>query len=446
MTEPIDVAIIGAGAAGIAAGRRLMAAGLSILLIEASERIGGRAWTLNHDGMPLDLGCGWLHSGDRNPWSELAPSLGFTVDRTPPPWGHQFRGLRFPQQEQREAQAAYAAFEARLRSIAPETDRAADLLESGNLWNGYLEAMSGYINGAELEQLSVRDYLAYADADTGVNWRIVQGYGALVAAAAEGLPIRLDTPVTAIDADARHLKILAASGTIEAHTAIVTLPTDVLASGALRLPAPAHDRIDAAGTLPLGLADKIVFALDRIDGFEPDTQVLGRPGQARTGSYHLRPFGRPLIEGFFGGATARELEQGGEQAMATLALDELAGLFGAGIRRRLKPIAQSRWGRQPFVRGSYSHALPGHAAARIVLAAPFDDRLFFAGEACSPQDFSTAHGAYATGLAAAEAVLDRRFRLGGRTQPTGLPLVEGPRPRGARGAKPWTYPSGTNST
>ncbi|MGO4816217.1 FAD-dependent oxidoreductase, partial [Cupriavidus sp. 2MCAB6] len=122
--------------------------------------------------------------------------------------------------------------------------------------------------------------------------------------------------------------------------------------------------------------------------------------------YHLRPFGRPLIEGFICGAAARELESG--EDMVAFAKDELAGLFGAGIRRRLKPVAQTRWAKSLFIRGSYSHALPGCVEARAILASPWDERIFFAGEACSTQDFSTAHGAYQTGLDAAEGVLGGR--------------------------------------
>jgi monoamine oxidase len=91
--------------------------------------------------------------------------------------------------------------------------------------------------------------------------------------------------------------------------------------------------------------------------------------------------------------------------MAAHAADELVGLFGADIRRRITPIAASFWRADPFARGSYSYALPGHADDRVRLAAPVDDRLFFAGEACSLNFFSTAHGAYQTGTAAAEAAL-----------------------------------------
>ncbi len=402
--KPLDVAIVGAGAAGVAAGRHLAASGLDVLLIEATDRIGGRAHTAFHDGLHFDLGCGWLHSADRNGWAVLAPELGFHIDRTTPPWGVQFRDLGFPAADQRAARVAFVRFEQRLREAPPGSDRASDLLDPSDRWTPYLEALSTYINGTELEQLSVRDYLAYADAETGVNWRVTEGYGSLIAAAAKGVPVALNTAVTGIDASGHVLRLTSARGLIEAERVIVTVPTDVLASGAIRLPPGAADRIDAAAALPLGLADKIIFKLSNGDDFEPDTQVLGNPSVKRTASYHLLPFGRPLIEGFVGGETARELEVDGD-AFASFARDELAGLFGSGIRRRLEPIAQSRWGRHPFARGSYSHARPGHAEARAVLAGDLDGRLFFAGEACSMQDFSTAHGALQTGLAAARAAL-----------------------------------------
>ncbi|MGH6663771.1 MAG: FAD-dependent oxidoreductase, partial [Pseudolabrys sp.] len=82
-----EVAIIGGGAAGVAAGRRLRKAGIDCLMIEARPRLGGRAWTIpDASGFALDVGCGWLHSGDRNPWVPVAQAQGFTIDKTAPPW------------------------------------------------------------------------------------------------------------------------------------------------------------------------------------------------------------------------------------------------------------------------------------------------------------------------------------------------------------------------
>jgi monoamine oxidase len=123
------------------------------------------------------------------------------------------------------------------------------------------------------------------------------------------------------------------------------------------------------------------------------------------GTYHLRPFGQPCIEGFFGGRFAKQLEDAGDGAIAAQSIEEIVSFLGNDFRRKLKPLAESHWARDPFARGSYSHALPGHAGARAVLAAPVDGRLFFAGEATSPGFFSTAHGARDSGERAAKEIL-----------------------------------------
>jgi monoamine oxidase len=112
-----------------------------------------------------------------------------------------------------------------------------------------------------------------------------------------------------------------------------------------------------------------------------------------------------MIECYFGGALASELEAGGAAAFFAFARAELVGLYGGDFARRVAPLALHGWSGDPFARGAYSYVLPGRADDRAVLAAPVDERLFFAGEACSRDDFSTAHGAYLTGIAAAEQAI-----------------------------------------
>jgi monoamine oxidase len=157
--------------------------------------------------------------------------------------------------------------------------------------------------------------------------------------------------------------------------------------------------------LPLGLADKLVMTVEAPELLPMDGHLIGNPNRTATGSYHLRPFSRPLIEGFFGGRLAHELEAAGRGAFFDFAVAELVELFGNGIRARLRLLVETGWGRDPFARGSYSYALPGHADARAALAAPVDGRVFFAGEACSRRDFTTAHGAYLTGIEAADEAI-----------------------------------------
>ena len=148
-----------------------------------------------------------------------------------------------------------------------------------------------------------------------------------------------------------------------------------------------------------------MLALDEPEALPKDGNLRGATMRTAMGTFHLRPFGQPCIEGFFGGRFAQELEDAGDGALAAQSIDEIVGFLGNDFRRKLKPLSESRWAHDPFARGSYSHALPGHAGARAVLAAPVDGRLFFAGEATSPNFFSTAHGARDCGERAAGEVL-----------------------------------------
>ena len=401
----IDVVVIGGGAAGLAAARRLRAGGLAPLVVEARKRIGGRGFTIEKSGIPLDLGCGWLHSADLNPWVDKAKPLGFRVDDTPPPWFRQTDDLGFSRAEQEAYETASTAFYERLEAAkdAPFDQPAAAHLEAGGRWNGLIDAISTYVNGVELDRLSTYDFGNYAD--TEINWRVAQGFGALIAAYGADVPVLTDCPVRLVDHRGPGIVLDTARGEIRARAAIVTVPTTVIAREGIRFLPALPDKVEAAHNLPLGLANKILFGLKRPEAFAENGHLIGRTDTVATGSYDLRPLGRPIVEGFVGGRLAAELEAAGERASEDFAVGELAGLMGADIVRELVFLTATAWGSDPFALGSYSAALPGHAGDRAILAAPVGDTLFFAGEATSIADFSTAHGAYRTGLAAAEAVL-----------------------------------------
>lgn len=406
-----EVVIIGGGAAGIAAGRRLAKAAITCLVVEARARLGGRAWTITDDsGFALDLGCGWLHSADRNPWAPIAQAQGQRIDKSLPPWKKPSLPAGFPRAEQEEFGRAQNDFFERLEAAAQSgpDGPASALLEPGCRWNPLIAAVGSYISGAELERLSVRDFDNYAD--NGVNWRVAEGYGATIAAYGHDLYVALECPVLQIDRSGRRLKIETAKGTITADQAIVTLPSAVIADKEFLFTPSLPDKTEAARGLPLGLADKLFVSLAGAEEFDADTRAFGRTDRSATATYQFRPLGRPLIEVYFGGRLPAELEAEGERAFFDFAVEELTGLFGGAFARRLKPVHIHRWGADPFARGSYSYALPGKADCRAVLAAPVDERLFFAGEACSKNDFSTAHGAYLTGVAAADQAIVARRR------------------------------------
>ena len=406
MTQEIDVLIIGGGAAGIGAARRLANTGLVTRVLEASARLGGRACTHEIAGLALDLGCGWLHSADRNGWVEVARERRIDIDRSKAAWGAQFRNLDFSPAEQSEAWSAFDSWTKRLSKSPPPSDSAADALEPHQKWNDHIRAIAGYISGATLERLSAVDYAAYDEASSEDNWRARTGYGALIA---QGYPanvaLSLATPVESLAIDTGFVKAITRAGDIRARAVILTVSTAVLAGDTLRLPTALDPWRDAARRLPLGLNEKLFLEIHGDAPFEDETHVTGNPRDPMTASYYIRPFGWPVIECYFGAARAQRLCEDGLEAGFAFAIDQLVRLFGSDVRPTLRPLLGSNWARMPRIGGAYSYALPGHANARKALAQPFDGRVFFAGEATSDVDFSTAHGALDSGVrAATEAI------------------------------------------
>ncbi|MEH2559635.1 monoamine oxidase [Bradyrhizobium algeriense] len=410
LPSSVDVAIIGAGAAGLGAANALKNSGLSVLVLEARDRVGGRAHTIMASpDVTFDVGCGWLHSADENSFVAIAEQLGFEINRSLPPWDERAYGKAFPQDDRDDFMRALNAFYDRAEQgavAAAKTGRdcAASLyLEPGNRWNPMIDAISTYVNGCELDRVSLLDMNAYEDTDR--NWRIRRGYGALIAAYGASCPTALNCKVTLIDHSTKRVRIETSQGTLTADKVIVTVPTNLIADEAIRFHPPLPAKVDAARGLPLGLADKVTLALDEPEALPKEGNLRAATMRTAMGTYHIRPFGQPCIEGFFGGRFAQSLEDAGEGALAAESINEIVSILGNDFRRKLKPLAESRWAHDPFARGSYSHALPGHAGDRAVLAAPVDGRLFFAGEATSPEFFSTAHGARDSGERAAREVM-----------------------------------------
>ena len=407
----VDVAIVGAGAAGLAAGRhiRSLRPDMTIQLFEAGARIGGRALTVaaGPHGTPVDLGCGWLHGGRDNAWSVIAARTGFTIDRALSSWDGGGRDLGLGAADDKQAEEALARFFERADSRSAEGSDVslATLLEPNCRWNGLLGAIGTFVNGVELDQASALDYRRY-EPGRGPDWRVREGYGRLIQFYGVDLPTSLETRIERVDhGGGRGIVLTSARGVVKARYVIVTVPTSVLAHEAIRFDPPLHAKTDAANQLPLGIADKLFLGIPDNIELPDEHHLMGSAEDLRTASYHVRPFGRAVIECYFGGQLARDLEREGERAFVAFARKELARHFGRDLPERLQPLAATHWAMQPHIGGSYSYAKPGGSDARTVLARPVDDRLFFAGEACSRHRYSTAHGAYETGVAAAEAVV-----------------------------------------
>src|SRR5438067_3309083 len=221
LSSDVDVAVIGAGSAGIAAARRLLETGrVSVLVLEARDRVGGRVHTVAPAGFPLDRGAEWLHSADRNPLSPIAQHLGFSVHRRPPEWTTRLRrsGETIEAEEEwialREAQRVAR----RKAAMQAEDGPLSVVLEPGGRWNELLEATSSWANGAELDLVSIRDSVRYED--SGTNWRLHEGYGRLFAALAEGLPVAREAAVSRVDHHGRAIHLDTLRGIVTAQRVV----------------------------------------------------------------------------------------------------------------------------------------------------------------------------------------------------------------------------------
>src|ERR1700712_4616539 len=239
LPSSVDVAIIGAGAAGLGAAHALKNSSLSVIVLEARDRVGGRAHTIMASPkVTFDLGCGWLHSADENSFVKIAEQLNFEINKTLPPWRERAHGKAFPKDERDDFIRALDAFYDRAEQAAEQAtrvgrDSAANLcLQPGNRWNPMIDAISTYINGCELDQVSILDMDAYED--TEINWRIRHGYGALVAAYGASCPLALNCEVTLIDHSGQRIRIETSRGTLTAAQVIVTVPTNLIADEAIR--------------------------------------------------------------------------------------------------------------------------------------------------------------------------------------------------------------------
>src|SRR5580700_7473685 len=221
----VDIVVVGAGAAGIAAARRIGAAGRRCVVIEATERVGGRCFTDTRTfGVPYDRGAHWIHVPDINPVAKLAPEPGFDIYPAAP--GHRLRvGRRNGREgETEEYLAALARANRAIDDAAHgKTDTACAQVLPKDLgtFRATIEFVLGPFGcGKDLGEVSAMDFAKSAERDVDSFCR--QGYGALLAKLAEGLPIQLGTPVTQIEG-ARGLSVQTAKGHFSARAAIVTV-------------------------------------------------------------------------------------------------------------------------------------------------------------------------------------------------------------------------------
>ncbi len=409
----VDVVVVGAGAAGIAAARRLLSAKRRFVVIEAADRIGGRCVTdTKIFGVPFDLGAHWIHIPDANPLARLGAQSGLDIYMAP-----QGQRLRIGRRNAREGELEdfLATLVRANRAIAEAARGRADMSCAQALpkdfadWRPSVEFVLGPFGCAkDLTEISAMDFARSAERDVDAFCR--QGFGTLLAKLGEGLPVRTGTAVTRIDAGSRAgVEVETNRGRFTARQAIVTVSTNALTSGRIRFAPDAPKRqLDAAARLTLGSYDHVAIEFDGNPlGLQSDELVFEKASGNRTAAMLANVSRTSLCLVEVAGSFGKSLSAQGDAAMIAFALEWLSSLYGAEIRRAVKRTHATHWNKEPWTLGAFSAAPPGGQGARRVLMEPVRDKLWFAGEAAHETLWGTVGGAWESGERAADAVLKR---------------------------------------
>ncbi len=404
-----EIAVIGAGAAGIAAARRIASAGRKVVVIEAAPHIGGRCVTdATSFDTPFDRGARWLYNAENSPVAKLARGVG--MEMYPAPRGQRIRiGRRNARAGESEDFLATLVRANRAMGDAvrgkADMPAAAGLPKDLGVWAGTTDFLLGATaTGKDLKDLSALDLVTMAQRDGPSACR--QGLGALVAKLGEGFPLILSTPVTRIVWSGRDAQIETPAGTLAAKAVIMTASTNALLSGKIKFaPDLPKRQQDAAAKLSLGSYDHIALELPGNPlGLSRDDIVIEQSSDRSTGLLLANLGGSSLCQVDVAGSFGSELSARGEAAMVAFAIEWLTKLFGSDIKNIVKRTTATRWNDMPHIYGAMSAPSPGGQPARKILMEPMGS-VFFAGDAVHETQWGTVGGAWESGERAADAAL-----------------------------------------
>jgi monoamine oxidase len=421
VSESPSVLIIGAGAAGLAAARYLHDAGVSVQVLEAQKRIGGRAYTdSTFANFPVELGAEFIH-GDHAVTHDLVQQAGLNVIPVVR-MGNLWWGEPAVHRDQLPSELRQT-LEGLLEDYAklPDADLPRDLSLADYLrqcgWNSDALRMADILLAqtccASIETLSCYDLIGEAQADHAGHGeaRIREGYNALFAWYSHDLPIMLNTPVSRIAWGGKSVTVTTHSGTVSAQKCIITMSVGVLQSGAVQFDPPLSEgKQNAIAALRMEPGTKLIYAF-REPLWSDDLTFMAHDGvAARWWTPGYRRDGAAVIAAFITAERAQQIDAMDESAALALGLRELAAMLNLShesVREACTNSMRVSWARNPYARGAYAHVPPGAVEARTALAASEQEILFFAGEATAydtnPQ---TVHGALESGWRAAGECLN----------------------------------------
>lgn len=422
------IIVIGAGASGLAAAYSLMDEGYEVLVLEARNRVGGRAWSDNTLApYPIELGAEFVHGSEVVTWDMLEEFEQDSLDEDEGEGYIYFEGELWTEAELADEYDFDGDIETLVETLVEEwIEEDNDDASLKDLLDAYqdeyedladpevrrlLDNKTANENAANNDDLSIYSIVNSAGIEDGSgDYWLEEGYSALMNAIADELDIRLDTSVIKIEWNASGASVTTGIGeTLTADKVIVTLPLGVLKAGVVEFsPALPAGKQDAIRRLGAGHVDKLILKFDTVFWDEEmvsvdttlDTQIWWRPGYGRDDEL-------PILTALIGGRMAERFETMSEAEVIAAGLRDLEQMFEVeNLADHLVEGKFIAWGSDPYARMGYSYLPVGGDGLNDTLAEPIDDVLFFAGEATNADQFATVHGAFESGFRAADEVME----------------------------------------
>ena len=404
------IVIVGAGAAGLTAAKELQRLEQDFLLLEASHRIGGRAYTEDlAPGMPFDLGAHWIMEPTINPLMPLAERDQLRLDKDDKHYtaGRYFDdGEWLPKGIDRELGAYWdKQFEAMAHASNGHRDTSVfDAIDNDDRWATYFHGLYAKEFTRDVDQASAKDAMAFVSEEEDLA--VASGYGNLMARYGADVPVTLNSAVREVDSSGPRLKLDTVKGRIHADKVILTVSNGVLSARDIEFSPTLPDwKLDSIEGLPLGSHTRVAMMFDKPVLRElPAFFTVNTSGDGPI-AFRNQPFGYDYVEVVTGGRMGEWMEKSGERTTIEFVLAKLRE--AAGSKAVPDPVRHivSAWNQDAWVKGAYSCARPGAADQRPILAQPIDDRIFFAGEASSSDGYGSVHGACISGRDAARATV-----------------------------------------
>lgn len=408
----VDVVVIGAGAAGVAAARDLRAAGLDVALIEATERVGGRVFTDTQIfGRPYDVGAHWLHTQGSNPFVAYGRANDFDVYLAPSA-DVMYVGDRVatPEESAAYGSAHSKAMQAILSAGAKGQDVSpASVIPDLGDWEPTVNFLiGGYEMAKDLDGFSIADWYTGSG---GEDAYCRQGFGALFAHSARGVDVNFAVTAREIRYGGQGVEVETDTGTITARAAICTVSMGVLKAGHIKFDPPLPDaEQEAVSQLTMGHYNHVALQFSENffgvgeDGYFSYKIQKSVDGSPQGFAALVDASGTGITYCDLGGDFARQMALEGREATLDFVLGELKAIFGSQVEAALVAHDVTDWSTDPLFEGAYASAEPGGAGSRDVMRAPLAERVWFAGEAMALGDWATVAGAHNSGRQAAREV------------------------------------------